>query len=53
MDIVERIKDGKLKGWTIRKSKHGWHDLYSKEGLSQTKGKNSLEDIENLIKQLK
>ena len=45
MKIETRIKTGKLKGWTIRKSKHGWYDLYSDSGISQTKGKHTLEEI--------
>jgi hypothetical protein len=52
MKIIKRIEEGKLKWWTIRKSIHGWHDLYSKEGISQTSGKNTLEFIINKIKQL-
>jgi hypothetical protein len=36
MKIVKRITKGNFKGYTIRKSKFGWFDLYSKEGISQT-----------------
>jgi hypothetical protein len=50
MKIETRIKTGKLKGWTIRKSKHGWYDLYSSEGISQTQGKNTLYQIEQIVK---
>lgn len=51
MKIVIRIKRGKLKGWTIRKSKNGWYDLYSDGGVSQTKGKHTLDEIKQIIKQ--
>jgi hypothetical protein len=50
MKIESRIKSGKLKGWTVRKSKHGWYDLYSNNGISQTIGKHSLEEINEIIK---
>lgn len=50
MKIEERITRGALKGWTIRKSKHGWYDLYSSNGVSQTSGKNTLEEIKEIIK---
>jgi hypothetical protein len=50
MKIETRIKTGKLKGWTIRKSKHGWHDLYSSNGVSQTQGKHTLDEIKEIIK---
>ena len=50
MKIERRIISGKLHGWTIRKSKFGWYDLYSKEGISQTNGKNTYEEIIELIK---
>jgi hypothetical protein len=50
MKIEKRIMRGKLKGWTIRKSKYGWYDLYSNNGVSQTQGKHTLEDIKNIIK---
>jgi hypothetical protein len=43
MKIEERITRGVLKGWTIRKSKHGWYDLYSSNGVSQTAGRKTLE----------
>jgi PII-like signaling protein len=49
MKIVERIKSGKLKGWTIRKSKHGWYDLYSSNGVSQTQGKHTLDEIIEIV----
>jgi len=51
MKIEKRILRGKLKGWTIRKSKHGWYDLYSSNGVSQTQGKNTLEQIKQIIKE--
>ena len=50
MKIETRIKTGKLKGWTIRKSKHGWYDLYSDSGISQTQGKHTLEEIKEKVK---
>ena len=50
MKIEERITTGILKGWTIRKSKHGWYDLYSQSGVSQTVSKNTLEEIKQIIK---
>ena len=50
MKIIERIKSGKLKGWTIRKSKLDWYDLYSKNGVSQTTGKHTLEEINEIVK---
>jgi hypothetical protein len=50
MKIVRRIKTGKLKGWTIRKSKHGWYDLYSSNGVSQLQGKSTLEEVNEIIK---
>ena len=53
MKIETRIKTGKLKGWTIRKSKHGWYDLYSSSGVSQTKGKHTLNEIKKIIANLK
>lgn len=49
MKIFRRIKKGPLKGYTIRKSKYGWYSLYSSNGVSQTVGKLSLEDIEKII----
>lgn len=51
MKIEKRILRGKLKGWTIRKSKHGWYDLYSSNGVSQTQGRNTLEEIKQIIKE--
>jgi hypothetical protein len=51
MKIQTRIKTGKLKGYTIRKSKYGWYDLYSSNGISQTQGKNTLQEIKEIIKQ--
>lgn len=50
MKIEKRIKRGALKGWTIRKSKYGWYDLYSSSGVSQTSGKHTLEEINDIIK---
>jgi hypothetical protein len=50
MKIFKRIKTGNLKGWTIRKSKNGWYDLYSNNGISQTGSQYTLEEIEELIK---
>ena len=50
MKIETRIKKGKLKGYTIRKSKHGWYDLYSQNGISQTTGKHTLAEINEIIK---
>lgn len=50
MKIEKRILQGKLKGWTIRKSKHGWYDLYSNDGVSQTQGKHTLKEIKEIIK---
>lgn len=49
MKIEKRINRGKLKGWTIRKSKYGWYDLYSSNGVSQTAGKHTLEEIKKII----
>jgi len=50
MKIEKRIKTGKLKGYTIRKSKYGWYDLYSGGGASQTRGKHTLNEIKEIIK---
>lgn len=50
MKIFRRIKRGKLKGWTIRKSKYGWYSLYSYNGASQTNGKLSLDEVKSMIK---
>jgi hypothetical protein len=50
MKIIKRIRFGALKGWTLRKSKNGWFDLYSSNGVSQTSGKHTLEEIEEIIK---
>jgi hypothetical protein len=52
MKIFKRITRGKLKGWTIRVSKFGWYDLYSSGGISQFSKKNSLEEIQEVIKNL-
>lgn len=52
MKIFKRIKTGKLKGYTIRKSKNGWYDLYSQNGVSQTSGKHTLEQINNKISEI-
>ncbi len=51
MKIEKRIEKGKLKGWTVRKSKFGWYALYSKNGSSQTRGKHTLEEIKAIIKE--
>jgi len=51
MKIYKRINNGQLKGWTIRISKSGWYDLYSSDGVSQTAGKHTLEEINEIIKQ--
>lgn len=56
MKIVKRITTGKLKGWTIRKSKHGWYewyDLYSSSGISQTDGTWSLDQILEIVEKYK
>ena len=50
MKIETQIRTGKLKGWTIRKSRQGWYDLYSSKGVSQTQGKHTLEEIKEIIK---
>ena len=50
MKIETKIKTGILKGWTIRKSKFGWYDLYSDSGISQTQGKNTLKEIKEIVK---
>ena len=50
MKIHIRIKKGRLKGWTIRKSKYGWYDLYSDSGVSQTQGKHTLKEIKEIVK---
>lgn len=50
MKIFERITQGKLKGWTIRKSKQGWYELYSESGISQTGQKWSLDQIRDVVK---
>jgi hypothetical protein len=50
MKIEKRIRRGKLKGYTIRKSKHGWYDLYSDGGVSQTRGKHTIEEIREVIR---
>lgn len=52
MKIDTKIKSGLLKGWTIRKSKKGWYDLYSYNGISQTGSKNTLDEINTLIERL-
>ncbi len=51
MKIFERINKGRLKGYTIRKSKHGWFDLYSSNGVSQTCSKHTLEEIRLIVKE--
>ena len=53
MKIYKRIKTGTLKGYSIRKSKHGWYDLYSSSGVSQTTGKHSYEEVLKIVKELK
>ncbi len=50
MKIVEKIKKGKLKEWTVRQSKFGWYALYSSNGVSQTQGKHTAEEIKEIIK---
>ena len=50
MEIVKRIKKGEFKGYTIRKSKYGWYALYSKRGISQTANKNTLAEINEIIR---
>ena len=50
MKIETKIKTGILKGWTIRKSKFGWYDLYSDSGISQTQGKYTLKEIKEIVK---
>jgi len=52
MKIHTKIANGKLKGWTIRKSKNGWYDLYSNGGVSQTKGRHTFEEIKIIISDL-
>jgi hypothetical protein len=52
MKIYERILEGVLEGYTIRKSKQGWYDLYSKEGISQTNGKFTYEEIKVIINEM-
>lgn len=49
MKIIKRIKTGRLKGYTIRKSKYGWYALYSQNGVSQTQGKNTLAEIKHIV----
>jgi len=51
MKIYERL-EGILEGYTIRKSKQGWYDLYSKEGISQTNGKFTYKEIKVIIKEI-
>lgn len=51
MKIEKRIKRGILKGWAIRKSKYGWYDLYSANGVSQMCKKSTLEEVKEVIKQ--
>lgn len=53
MKIYKRIKSGVYKGWTIRKSKYGWYDLYSSNGISQTSGKKTLDEINKIANQIK
>jgi hypothetical protein len=50
MLIVKRIRYGKLKGYTIRKSKFGWYDVYSSSGVSQGTKKMTLEEANEFIK---
>ncbi len=50
MKIEKRILRGRLKGYTIRKSKFGWYALYSDNGVSQTCGKHTLHEIKKIIK---
>jgi len=49
--IIYRIDSGKLKGYTVRKSKNGLYDLYSSNGVSQANSSyNSLKELEDYIK---
>lgn len=50
MKIESRIKGGILKGYTIRKSKYGWYSLYSDDGISQTQGKLTLDEVNQIVK---
>jgi hypothetical protein len=50
MKIEIKIKSGKLKGWTIRKSKYGWYALYSDSGTGQTHEQHTLEEIKEIVK---
>jgi len=50
MKIYKRIKRGLLKGYTIRKSKYGWFALYSSNGVCQSLGHKTLDQIKELIK---
>ncbi len=50
MKIYQRIMDGSLKGYTIRKSKKGWYNLYSNDGVSVTKGINTYQEVVSAIK---
>ena len=50
MKIFKRIKRGSFKGYTIRKSKHGWFSLYAENGVSQTDGKLTLIEVEEILK---
>lgn len=52
MKIEKRILKGKLKGYTIRKSKKGWYQLYSSNGVSQTGMIETLEEMQEIINQL-
>jgi hypothetical protein len=53
MKIYKKIKRGFLKGWTIRKSKNGWYDLYSQNGVSQTQGLKTLKGVKEFINNMK
>jgi hypothetical protein len=50
MKIYRRIKRGVFKNWTIRKSKYGWYSLYSSNGVCQTSGTKTLEEVTNHIR---
>lgn len=51
MKVVERIKTGVYKGWTIRQSKHGWFSVYSSNGICQNIGKlESIEQVKEFFK---
>ena len=45
MKIVDRVLTGKLAGWSIRKSKHGWYALYSSNGYRKSNGKLTSDEV--------